>query len=182
MVITAVIGSLLGLTATWFWFAGLPMRGVSPPTHGFVGAVSDAATDPERGEFFADKGARVVPFQILYPASVPGRSVRYVADAELILAAMERNQGWLVRRALARIGTVAAPWTEGARPRTERPYPVVIYLPGVTGYMQMSSFQTAALAGDGFVVVTLNQPGNVAAARLPNRRVIGACRGTKPCR
>ncbi len=170
--IAAIIGSLLGLITLWFWFTGLPMRGVSPPKQGFVGAVSDAATDPERREFFADSGARVEPFQILYPASVRGRPVRYVPDAEPILAAMARNQRWLVGRALARIGTIAAPWTEGARPRTGARYPVVIYLPGVTGYMQMSSFQTAALAADGFVVVTLDQPGNVAAARLPDGRVI----------
>ena len=170
--ITAIIGSLLGLTATWFWLAGLPMHGVSPPTQGIVGAVSDAATDPKRREFFAGNGLRVVPFQILYPAFVPGRPVHYVPDSEPIIAAIKRDQGQLIERALARIGTIAAPWTEGARPRTGVPFPVVIYLPGVTGYMQMSSFLTAALAADGFVVVTLNQPGNVAAARLPDGRVI----------
>lgn len=65
-----------------------------------------------------------------------------------------------------------APWTTGARPLTDGPLPVVVYLPGVTGYMEMSSFQTAALAAAGFIVVTLNQPGNVAAARLPDGRVI----------
>ena len=172
---TAIVGTLvasIGLTGIWFWFIGLPMRNVSLPVTGIVGAVSDTVTDPERREFFATYGARVVPFQILYPASVPGRAVRYVPDAEPILAAIERNKGRLKGRALARIGTLAAPWTEGARPRANGPFPVVIYLPGVTGYMQMSSFQTAALAADGFVVVTLNQPGNVAAARLPDGRVI----------
>jgi Platelet-activating factor acetylhydrolase, isoform II len=148
------------------------MYGVPPPASGIVGAIGDAATDPARTEFFAGSGQRVVPFQILYPAFVPGNAARYVPDVEPVLAAIERNQGQLVGRALARIGSVAAPWTEGARPRTNGPFPVVIYMPGVTGYMQMSSFQTAALAADGFVVVTLNQPGNVAAARLPDGRVI----------
>ena len=171
--IIAATASFMGLAAAWFWFTGLPLRGVHPPASGIVGAVSDAATDPARREFFARHGSRVVPFQILYPASAPGRAVRYVPDAEPVLAAIERNQSWLVGRALARIGTITAPWTEGAHPRTNGPFPVVIYLPGVTGYMQMSSFQTTALAADGFVVVTVNQPGNVAAARLPDGRVLG---------
>jgi hypothetical protein len=171
-VITAATASFIGLAAAWFWFTGLPMHGVNPPASGIVGAIGDAATDPARREFFAGSGQRVVPFQILYPASAPGRAVPYVPDAEPVLAAIERNQGRLVGRALTRIGTITAPWTEGARPRANGPFPVVIYLPGVTGYMQMSSFQTAALAADGFVVVTLNQPGNVAAARLPDGRVI----------
>ena len=170
--IIAATASFMGLAAAWFWFTGLPMHGVSPPALGIVGAVSDSATDPERREFFAGRGSRVVPFQILYPASAPGRAVRYVPDVEPVLAAIERNQGRLLGRALARIGTITAPWTEGARPRANGPFPVVIYLPGVTGYMQMSSFQTAALAVDGFVVVTLNQPGNVAAARLPDGSVV----------
>ena len=116
------------------------MRGVPPPTSGIVGAVSDAATDPERREFFAESGSRVVPFQILYPASAPGRPARYIPDAGPVLAAIERNQGRLMGRALARIGSITAPWTEGARQRANGPFPVVIYLPGVTGYMQMSSF------------------------------------------
>lgn len=156
----ATIGSVFGLTALWFWFTGLPMRRVSPPASGIVGAVSDAATDRGRREYFAATGARVVPFQMLYPASAQGLTVRYVPNAEPVLAAIERNQGrltgWALRRALSRIGSLAAPWTDAARPRTDGPYPVVIFLPGVTGYMQMSSFQTAALAADGFVVVTLD--------------------------
>ncbi len=170
--IISVTASFIGLAAAWFWFNGLPMRAMLPPAPGIVGAVSDTATDPKRQEYFARHVSRVVPFQILYPASAPGRAVRYVPDAEPVLAAIERNQGRLVGRALARMETITAPWTEGARPRANGPFPVVIYLPGVNGYMQMSSFLTAALAADGFVVVTLNQPGNVAAARLPNGRVI----------
>ena len=171
-VVTAATVAFVGLAAAWLGFTGLPMHGLPPPASGTVGAIGDATTDPARTEFFAGSGKRVVPFQILYPASVPGNAVRYVPDAEPVLAAIERNQGRLVGRALARIGTITAPWTEGARPRANGPFPVVIYLPGVTGYMQMSSFQTAALAADGFVVVTLNQPGNVAAARLPDGRAI----------
>lgn len=166
------IASSIGLVATGFWFAGLPLRRIPLPELGMVGAVSDSVDDPARREFFAKAGARVVPFQILYPASAPGHAVAYVLDAEPVTAALKRNQRLLGGLALARIGKITAPWTAGASPLTDGPFPVVLYLPGVTGYMEMSSFQTAALAADGFVVVTLDQPGNVAAARLPDGRVI----------
>ena len=169
-IISAII-TTIGLSAAFFWFTGLPLRRVPPPTSGSVGAITDTAKDPLRNEFFAQTGPRVVPFQILYPASTAGRAAPYVPDADPVIAALKRNQGQL-GLALARIGAITAPWTASARPRTDGPFPVVIYLPGVTGYMQMSSFQTAALAADGFVVVTLNQPGAVAAALLPDGGVI----------
>lgn len=169
-IISAIVATL-GVSAGLFWFTGLPLSRVPVPTSGMVGALSDTAEDSARREFFAETGSRSVPFQILYPASTAGRAVPYVPDAEPVVAALKRNQGRL-GLALARIGKIAAPWTAGARPRTGGPFPVVIYLPGVTGYMQMSSFQTATLAADGFVVITLNQPGAVAAALLPDGRVI----------
>ena len=169
--ISSAIVATLGVSAGLLWFTGLPLNRVPPPTSGMVGALSDTTTDPARREFFAKTGSRSVPFQILYPASTAGRAVPYVPNAEPVVAALKRNQGRL-GLALARIGTIMAPWTSGGRPRTDGPFPVVIYLPGVTGYMQMSSFQTAALAADGFIVITLNQPGAVAAALLPGGRVI----------
>lgn len=171
VIIVSAIVTTLGLSAAFFWIAGLPLRSVPAPTSGMVGAISDTAKDTLRDEFFAKTGQRVVPFQILYPASARGRAVPYVPNAEPVIAALKRNQGQL-GVALARIGTITAPWSASARPRTDGPFPVVIYLPGVTGYMQMSSFQTAALAADGFVVVTLNQPGSVAAVRLSDGGLI----------
>lgn len=170
--IFAVIFGSVALLAAWLWFTGLSLHPIPPPMNGFVGTVSDTAIDPARRDFFAPTRARVVPFQILYPASAPGRTVAYVPYAKPVTQAIERNQGRLLGMALNRIGKIAAPWTLDAHPRRDGPYPVVIYLPGVTGYMEMSSFQTAPLAADGFVVVTLNQPGVVAAARLPDGNVV----------
>ena len=169
-IILAIVTTLV-LSAGVFWINGLPLHSVPAPTSGIVGAISDTASDPTRREFFAETGRRVVPFQILYPASTAGHTVAYVPNAEPVIAALKHNQGGL-GLALARLGTIMAPWTASAQPRTDGPFPVVIYLPGVTGYMQMSSFQTATLAADGFVVITLNQPGAVAAALLPDGRVI----------
>ena len=171
LTVILVIVATLGVSAGVFWFTGLPLVRVPPTSSGMVGALNDTAKDSARREFFAETGSRSVPFQILYPASTAGRAVAYVPNAEPVVAAFKRNQA-LMGLALARIGKITAPWTSGARPRTHGPFPVVIYLPGVTGYMQMSSFQTAPLAADGFIVVTLNQPGAVAAALLPDGRVI----------
>lgn len=170
--IFSVIAGSVALLAAWLWFTGLPLHTIPPPMNGFVGAVSDMAIDPARSEFFASSRARVVPFQILYPASAPGRTVAYVPHAQPVTEAIERTQGRLLGLALTRIGKIAAPWTSGSHPRRGGPYAVIIYLPGVTGYMQMSSFQTAPLAAGGVVVVTLNQPGVVAAARLPDGSVV----------
>lgn len=169
--LTATVCSPIVLAAAYFWLTGLPMRSVPPPQTP-VGAIGDHATDPARREFFAGSGARIIPFQILYPASAPGRTVAYVPDAAPVKAGLERLHGRLTALALRRLGSITAPWTEGAAPGIGGPYPVILALPGVTGYMQMSSFQTAPLAAAGFIVVTLDQPGSVAAARLPNGRVV----------
>ncbi len=164
--------TLIAVAAAGLWFAGLPLRSMPPPSSGFLGAVNDTAVDLSRKEFFARSGPRVVPFQILYPASAPGRAVPYVPHSEPVTTAIAGTQGRLVGLALKRLGKITAPWTVAARPREGGPFPVIIYLPGVTGYMQMSSFQTVPLAAEGFIVVTLNQPGAVAAAVLPDGRVI----------
>jgi pimeloyl-ACP methyl ester carboxylesterase len=76
------------------------------------------------------------------------------------------------RIAFAQIGSLDAPWTDAAQPSAGGPFPVVVYLPGVTGYMQMGSFQTSGLAAQGFVVVTVDQPGTVAAATMPDHQII----------
>ncbi len=80
---------------------------------------------------------------------------------------MAASHGSIFLFLLGQIGTLEAPWTGAAAPATGGPFPVIISLPGATGYMQMGSYQTAELAAQGFVVVTLNQPGAVAAAVCP---------------
>jgi dienelactone hydrolase len=151
---------------------GLPMRALPPPSGGLVGAVDALVTDGSRPDLFSGAVRRVVPFQILYPASVAGTYAPYVPDAGPQIDAIAKSHGWMSWVMLGRIGTLAAPWTNAAMPSAGGPFPVIIYLPGVTGYMQMSSFQTTELASLGYVVVTLNQPGVVAAAVLPDHQII----------
>lgn len=151
---------------------GLPMRALLPPNGSLIGAVNDFATDPSRPDMFSGAAQRLVPIQMLYPASTPGTYAAYMPEAEPQIDAIVKSHSWMSRVLLGQIGTLVAPWTDTAVPSEGGPFPVIIYLPGVTGYMQMGSFQTTALAEQGYVVVTLNQPGAVAAVMLPDRRIV----------
>ncbi|WP_309667787.1 hypothetical protein [Tabrizicola sp.] len=168
VLLTAVIGVVFAIIIR----IGLPMRALPPPSGGLVGAVDALATDGSRPDLFSGAVQRILPFQILYPASVAGTYAPYVPDAGPQIDAIAKSHGWLFRVILGRIGTLAAPWTNAATPSACGPFPVIIYLPGVTGYMQMGSFQTTELASQGYVVVTLNQPGAVAAVVLPDHKII----------
>jgi hypothetical protein len=151
---------------------GIPMRALPSPNGGLIGAVNDLATDRSRPDLFSGVVQRVVPFQMLYPANAPGTYASYVPDAGPVIDAVANSHGWMSRVLLGQIGKLAAPWTDAAEPSAGGPFPVIIYLPGVTGYMQMGSFQTTELAALGYVVVTLNQPGAVAAAVLPDQQIV----------
>ena len=88
---------------------------------------------------------RVVPLQMLYPASAPGTRTLYVPEAGPLIDATAKSHGWISRVFLGQIGALPAPWTDSAEPSANGPFPVIIYLPGMTVYMQLSSFQTSEL-------------------------------------
>jgi dienelactone hydrolase len=162
----------VGLALLIILRVGLPMRALPPPNGSLIGAVNDLATDPSRPDLFSGATQRAVPFQMLYPARTPGTYAAYMPEAGPQIGAMVKSHGWTSQVLLGQMGTLAAPWTDTAVPFAGGPFPVIVYLPGVTGYMQMGSFQTTALAEQGYVVVTLNQPGAVAAVVLPDRRIV----------
>lgn len=172
--IAALIVLIMAVVVTFVLAArfGLPMRALLPPGGVLIGAVTDSATDASRPDLFSSADQRIVPFQMLYPAGEPGTYARYMPDAEPQIDAIVKSHGWMSRVLLGRIGTLAAPWTDAAKPVAGGPFPVIIYLPGVTGYLQMGSFQTTELAAEGYVVVNLNQPGAVAAAVSPDHQII----------
>ncbi len=170
IIVLLILG--FGVICTIIIRVGLPMRALPQPSGGLIGAVNALATDRSRPDMFSGAVQRVVPFQMLYPASAAGTYAPYVPDAGPQIDAIVNSHGWMSRALLGQIGTLAAPWTDAAMPSAGGPFPVIIYLPGVTGYMQMGSFQTMELAAQGYVVVTLNQPGEVAAAVLPDHQII----------
>ncbi len=163
---------LTGVVISMIIQVGLLMRALPPPDTALIGAASDMAIDTARPDLFSDAPQRTVPFQLLYPATAPGTIAAYVPDAGPQIDAIVKSHGWLSGVLLGQTGALAAPWTDVAKPAAGGPFPVLIYLPGVTGYMQMGSFQTTELAAHGYIVVTLNQPGAVAAAILPDEQII----------
>lgn len=163
---------VIGVVVSTIMRTGLPMRALPPPDGALVGAANEVAIDPLRSDLFSGAAQRVVPFQILYPASTPGTYAAYMPDAGPQIDANVKSRGWIFGVLLGQIGALSAPWTDMAKPASGGPFPVIIYLPGVTGTMQMGSFQTTALAAEGYIVVTLNQPGAVAAAVVPGNHIV----------
>lgn len=137
---------VIGVVFTVVVGAGLPMRELRLPDGVLIGAVDDLATDMARPDLFSGAPYRAVPFQMLYPARTHGGHAFYVPDAGPLIDATVKSHGWMSRVALGQMGELSAAWTDAAEPSAVRPLPVVIYLPGVTGYMQMGSFQTIELA------------------------------------
>lgn len=170
--IPLIIILVAGLGVAMIARSGIPMRDLPLPQGFLIGAVNGFAVDSSRADLFSGKDQRIVPFQILYPARAPGSHALYVPDADPLIDATVKSRGWISRVFLGQIGALSAPWTNDAAPSDRGPFPVVLYLPGVTGYMQMGSFQTSGLAAQGYVVVTLNQPGVVAAALMPDGQII----------
>lgn len=177
--VVGILLAILALAVIFIILSGLPARPIAPPPGNFVGAFDDVATDPARREIFEGVARRVVPFQTLYPAEAAGTSALYLPQAAQVIPAISEQHGWYMPAFLARLSKLPAPWTHDASPVGSGPIPIVLYLAGATGYMQMSSFQTTALAAHGYIVVTLDQPGVVAAAVLPDGRVIKAPAATE---
>lgn len=172
MAVLIFLTLVIGIVFSAVIRAGMPMRALPPPNSILIGSVNAVATDRSRPDLFSGAARRVVPFQMIYPAKSPGAFASYVPDAQPVIDAIAESHGWMSRAVLGQIGTLAAPWTDAAAPSAGGPFPVIIYLPGVTGYMQMGSFQTVELAAQGYVIVTLNQPGAVAAALLPDHQIV----------
>jgi membrane protease YdiL (CAAX protease family) len=164
--------AVIGVVFSTLIRTGLPMRALPLPDGRLIGAANDVATDPTRPDLFSGAAQRIVPFQMLYPASAPGIYAPYMPDAGPQVNAIVKSHGWISGVLLGQIGAFAAPWTNMAKPADGGPFPVIIYVPGVTGYMQMGSFQTTELAAHGYIVVTLDQPGAVAAVVLPGHHIV----------
>ena len=166
------LGILLTVAVAGFLRFGLPMLALPIPIGVLIGAEDAFVTDASRPDLFSGAPLRVVPFQILYPAREAGSQADYLPDAGPQIDAMVQRHGWISRAFLGGMGRLRAPWTDAAQPAAGGPFPIILYLPGVTGYMQMGSFETTALAARGYIVVTLNQPGAVAATVLPGGQII----------
>ena len=154
---------------------GVPLTRIADPKGPYaVGAIDVLFTDPDRPEIFSQANVpRRVPAQILYPISkaASGRAP-YMSHAPANLENMSRIHGRFLAILLTGLARLDAPWSTARAPAAAGQLPVIVYLPGVTGYREMNSFQTIDLAANGYVVIALDQPGSVAASVMPDGTII----------
>ena len=170
VVLTLAAGAGLAVIAF-----GVPLNPIPTPEGPFaVGSIEVVFTDPDRPEIFTLASApRRLPAQILYPiAKASSGRAPYVAHPSETLVNMSRIHGAMLATAMKGISRLDAPWSIGRTPAVSGKWPVIVYLPGVTGYREMSSFQTIDLAAHGYVVIALDQPGSVAASAMPDGTII----------
>lgn len=175
----AVAGvAIVSLVASTFLAAyvfGVPLNPIVAPVGPYaVGSFDFVFTDPNRSEIFTEANLpRRVPAQILYPiAKAKSGSSPYMAHAQANLANVATEHGRLLATLLKGITRLEAPVSTAQVSAAVGQLPVIVYLPGVTGYREMNSFQTMDLAAHGYVVMVLDQPGNVGASVMPDGTII----------
>lgn len=140
-----------------------------------IGTVSYHWVDAGRSEIFTagSEDKRQLMVQVWYPAQDTGSVPRapYVCDPDDVTTALARVFGMprVLFGAFESVTTHAvpsAPVAEG-----EPQYPVLLFLEGLGGFRQMSTFQVEELVSHGYVVVALDQPYTAAAVRFPGGRV-----------
>ena len=138
-----------------------------------IGTVTYHWTESRHEIFSADPNAkRQLMVQVWYPAQrSPGRA-SYVQDA----AALSRVLGPILHLPgfafdyLNYVTTYAAP---AAPMETGKPtFPVLIYVTGMDGFAQASTFQVQALVSRGYIVVGIDQPYAAAMVVFPNGQQI----------
>ena len=179
MRLLVVIGAVVVMPAAGVSLAvltfGVPLTRIADPEGPFaVGSIDVLFTDPHRPEIFTQATLpRRVPAQILYPIAKAGSGrAPYIAHPRETLKNMSRIHGVLLATLLKGIIRLDAPWSIARAPAAASQLPVIVYLPGVTGYREMNSFQTMDLASHGYVVIALDQPGSVAASVMPDSTII----------
>ena len=157
----------------------IPVFRFPPPGGPYeIGTVTYHWVDAARPEVFTADPAdrREVMVQIWYPARGSRAAPRapWVEDADALAPALGRlthlpgfvygHLKYVTSHALR-----SAPVADG-EPR----YPVLLFLPGLTGFRQMNTFQVEELVSRGYVVAAIDQPYTAAAVVFPDgRRVDG---------
>lgn len=175
VVIGAMVSTVTATALLALWTFGVPLKPIAIPDGPYaVGSIDVLFTDPTRPEIFTEANLpRRVPAQVLYPIAKAASALSpYVAHAPVTLANMSRIHGRLLTTMLKGITRLDAPWSTARAPAANDRLPVILFLPGVTGYREMNSYQTIDLASHGYVVIALDQPGSVAASVMPDGTVI----------
>lgn len=174
------IGIVLGALATLASLVlplALPVFAFPQPTGPYaIGTTTYHWVDANRPELFTavPNAPRELMAQVWYPAQ-PHASLPpapYLPDAEALtpaLAALFHLPRFFLAQ-LRYVTTHAAVDTPVAEEQAR--YPVLIYLTGLHGFRQVSTFQIEALVSHGYIVVGLDQPGAAALVRFPDGREV----------
>lgn len=163
----------LGLVASTALPVAVPVFHFPSPTGLYqIGTVTYHWVDSSRHEIFSGdpKAHRQLMAQIWYPVEGDPSSARapYVQDAVDLSPALAGLEH-LPPFAFDHLGDVPTHAIPSAPIATDRPiYPVLIYLTGLGGFRQVSTFQVEELVSHGYVVVGIDQPYAAAAVVFPD--------------
>jgi pimeloyl-ACP methyl ester carboxylesterase len=137
-----------------------------------IGTITYHWTDVSRHEVFSpDKNAyRELMAQVWYPAKKSPSSsyARYIQDPDAVTTALAKLHHF-PDSSLSYLKYVTTNAIESAPIADDSPnYPVLIFLEGLTGFRQMSTFQIEELVSHGYIVVGLDQPGVAASVAFPD--------------
>ncbi|MEO8613075.1 MAG: carboxylic ester hydrolase [Chloroflexota bacterium] len=171
---------VLGLASSIALPMILPIFHFPRPTGQYqIGTVTYHWVDTSRHEIFStDPNAyRELIVQIWYPVKGNTSSVRapYVQDADVLSPALARLTHFLPGFAFNHFKYVTTDAIPFAPVATDQPsYSVLIYLEGLSGYRQNSTFQIEELVSHGYIVVGIDQPYAAASVVFPDgQQIIG---------
>ncbi|GCE29248.1 carboxylic ester hydrolase [Dictyobacter alpinus] len=161
---SAISLAIIGLALSAVLPNVLPVFQLPRPSGPYaIGTLTYDWTDVGRREVFSpDRNRRrELMVQIWYPA-IQGSTTAtapYLSDADAVTTALTQLHHF--PSALLDYLTYVKSHAGEAAPvvRNAPNYPVLIYLEGLTGYRQMSTFQVEALVSYGYIVVGIDQPG-----------------------
>ena len=164
---------ILGLTISIVLPIALPVFSFPNPSGPYkIGTVTYHFTDVSRDEVFSNNKNthRELMVQIWYPApkNISMSHASYLQNSDTVTSAVARlhNLPGFVLSHLKYVTTNAAVSVPVANDKLN--YPVLIYLEGLTGYRQMSTFQVEELVSHGYIVVGIDQPGAAASVVFPD--------------
>jgi len=181
----AIILAIMGLGLSAALPMVLPVFHFPLPSGPYdIGTVTYQWTDISRREVFSpDKQMRrELMVQVWYPErSGPSSShALYLPVANAVATALARLHHLpdFSFQYLTYVRTHAASSVPVVDDRPS--YPVLIYLEGLTGYRQLSTFQVEELVSHGYIVVGLDQPGAAATVVFPDGHQIAITPGLLP--
>ena len=141
-----------------------------------IGTITCDWIDTSRLEIFGTdpKARRELMVQIWYPARKSSSSPRapYIQDVSAVATALARQHNF-PNFSLEHLKYVTTHAVGSVPVADDKPsYPVLIYIEGLTGYRQMTTFQVEELVSHGYIVVGIDQPGAAASVVFPDRHQI----------